>query len=140
LAEITIRDFHSFYGNAFAEEYPCPINERGALCRAIQIRPNLKWKVQLYFDLFRFSLARLSSLLPFFGQEWLTRISYQPTEICLPFSIRKKKRIETSRLLVVNRIGLPFWPDEQNKWTDKPWNIKVSKALFHSLTLFYSVR
>jgi len=85
------QDFHSLYGNAFAESTR-PINERGAYI-GIQIRPNLKWKVNSYFDLFRFPWLRYRAYAPSTGQEWLTRISYQPNRSLLAFfQIRNEKK------------------------------------------------
>lgn len=85
------RDFHSFYGNAFAENTR-PINERGSYL-GIQVRPNLKWKINSYFDVFRFPWLRYRAYSPSSGQEWLTRISYQPNRNLLAFfQIRNEKK------------------------------------------------
>ncbi len=85
------RNFHSFYGNAFAEGSRA-INERGAYL-GIQIKPNLKWKINSYFDVFRFPWLKYRVYSPSIGQEWLTRISYQPNRNLLAFfQIRNERK------------------------------------------------
>jgi len=85
------RNFHSFYGNAFAEGTR-PINERG-IYLGIQIKPTLKWKINSYFDFFRFPWLRYRIYAPSSGYEWLTRITYQPSRnLTVFFQIRKEQK------------------------------------------------
>jgi hypothetical protein len=132
------RDFHSFYGNAFAESTR-PINERGAYV-GIQIRPNLKWKVNSYFDLFRFPWLRYRAYSPSSGQEWLTRISYQPDRNLLAFfQIRNEKK--DRNIPDSGEPGLVYRLARMNKTNGLiSLEYQVSKALFiRSRVLFSSV-
>ena len=70
------RDFHSFYASGFAENTR-PINEHG-LYMGIQIKPEKHWKINAYYDFFKFPWMRYRVYAPSQGYEWLTRITYQP--------------------------------------------------------------
>lgn len=72
------RNFHSFYGNSFAENSRA-INERGIYV-GIEVRPIKKWKFNAYYDFFRFPWLKYRLYSPSFGHEWLGRLSYQPSK------------------------------------------------------------
>jgi hypothetical protein len=71
------RNFHSFYGNAFSENTR-PINERGTYL-GLEFRPNKVWKINAYYDLFKFPWLKYRVYAPSAGHEWLARITYRPT-------------------------------------------------------------
>ncbi len=71
------RNFHSFYASGFAENTR-PINEQG-LYMGIQIKPEKRWKINAYYDYFKFPWMRYRVYAPSDGYEWLTRITYQPS-------------------------------------------------------------
>lgn len=77
------RSFHSFYASGFAENTR-PINERGVYL-GIQIRPEKRWKINAYYDFFKFPWLRYRVYAPSKGYEWLARISYQPTKNLIAF-------------------------------------------------------
>ncbi len=70
------RNFHSFYGSAFAEGSRT-INEHG-FYTGIKIRPFAKWEVTAYYDRFRFPWLRYQVDAPSHGQEYLVRAYYRP--------------------------------------------------------------
>ncbi|MCS5489125.1 ComEA family DNA-binding protein [Algoriphagus limi] len=72
------KNFHSFYGNAFAESSR-PINERG-IYFGLEIRPIKKWKFNAYYDFFRFPWLKYRLYNPSFENEWLSRLSFQPSK------------------------------------------------------------
>lgn len=85
------REFHSFFGNAFAESTR-PINERG-IYLGIDLRPIKKWRLTGYFDFFRFPWLRYRVYSPSSGQEWLTRLSYRPNKkINAFFQLREERK------------------------------------------------
>ncbi|MBN7815783.1 ComEA family DNA-binding protein [Algoriphagus pacificus] len=85
------RNFHSFYSNAFSEGTN-PINEQG-LYMGIQITPTKTWKINAYYDAFKFPWLRYRVYAPSDGSEWLTRISYQPSKTLLAFlQVRTEKK------------------------------------------------
>lgn len=69
------RDFHTFYGSAFAENTR-NINETGYYW-GIKITPNRKWKIAGYFDKFSFPWLRYRVDRPSEGYEYLGRITHQ---------------------------------------------------------------
>ncbi|WP_296701264.1 helix-hairpin-helix domain-containing protein [Algoriphagus sp.] len=77
------KDFHSFYANAFSEGTR-PINEKGAYL-GIQIKPVNKWKLNAYYDFFKFPWLRYRVYAPSQGYEWLGRLSYFPNKKLLAF-------------------------------------------------------
>jgi hypothetical protein len=68
------KDFHSFFGSAFAESTR-NINEQG-LYWGIKISPNRKIKLNLYYDRFKFPWIRYRVDKPSEGFEWLARFTY----------------------------------------------------------------
>ncbi|WP_339753725.1 helix-hairpin-helix domain-containing protein [Algoriphagus aquimarinus] len=77
------KDFHSFYANSFSESTK-PANEQG-LYLGIQVKPIPKWKINAYYDYFRFPWFRYRVYAPSKGYEWLTRISFQPNRNLIAF-------------------------------------------------------
>lgn len=77
------RNFHSFYGNAFSENTR-PINERGTYL-GFEFRPNKAWRINAYYDLFKFPWLKYRVYAPSAGYEWLARISYRPTRTLTAF-------------------------------------------------------
>ncbi|QYH38917.1 helix-hairpin-helix domain-containing protein [Algoriphagus sp. NBT04N3] len=77
------RNFHSFYGNAFSENTR-PINERGTYL-GLEFRPNKVWKINAYYDLFKFPWLKYRVYAPSAGHEWLARITYRPTRTLTAF-------------------------------------------------------
>lgn len=85
------RNFHSFYASGFAENTR-PINEQGVYL-GIQIKPEKRWKINAYYDFFKFPWLRYRVYAPSSGHEWLARISYQPTRNLLAFiQIREEQK------------------------------------------------
>jgi hypothetical protein len=72
------RNFHSFYGQSFSEGTR-PINEYGTYW-GIKMKPNLRWTIAAYYDLFRFPWLRFLVDAPSWGNEWLMRVTYQPSK------------------------------------------------------------
>ncbi|OOG77236.1 helix-hairpin-helix domain-containing protein [Algoriphagus sp. A40] len=85
------RNFHSFYASGFAENTR-PINEQGVYL-GIQIRPEKRWKINAYYDFFKFPWLRYRVYAPSKGYEWLARISYQPSRNLIAFlQIREEQK------------------------------------------------
>jgi len=77
------RNFHSFYATAFSESTR-PINERGWYL-GLQIRPSPKLKINAYYDTFSFPWLKFRTYAPSQGNEWLSRLSYQPRKTLVTF-------------------------------------------------------
>ncbi len=85
------KNFHSFYANAFAESTR-PANEQGVYA-GIQIKPISKWKLNAYYDFFRFPWFRYRVYAPSKGYEWLARVTYQPSRnLTAFFQIREEQK------------------------------------------------
>ncbi|EAZ79976.1 ComEA family DNA-binding protein [Algoriphagus machipongonensis] len=85
------RNFHSFYANVFSEGTR-PMNERG-LYLGIEIKPKTKWKVNAYYDYFKFPWLRYRSYSPSSGYEWLSRITFQPSKTLKTFiQVRQEQK------------------------------------------------
>lgn len=85
------RDFHSFYANAFAESTR-PANEQG-IYLGIEIKPVPKWKINAYYDFFKFPWLRYRVYAPSVGYEWLGRITYRPSRALTAFfQIREEQK------------------------------------------------
>lgn len=77
-------DFTSFYSNALAEN-STPRNETG-IYWGWKYTFNRKINTSGYLDLFAFPWLRYRSYKPSYGNEWLLRITYQPTRKILCFA------------------------------------------------------
>lgn len=100
------RDFHSFYASGFAENTR-PINEQG-LYLGIQIKPDKRWKINAYYDYFKFPWLKYRVYAPSQGYEWLARISYQPTRSLTAFAqIRQEQK--DRNLSDTGESALPYY-------------------------------
>ncbi len=98
------RNFHSLYANGFSEGTRS-INERG-IYTGIQLKPFGKWKINGYYDFFRFPWLKYRLYSPSKGYEWLSRISYQPSRSLLAyFQIREEQKERN-----LPDAGEPFLP------------------------------
>ncbi|UZD24020.1 helix-hairpin-helix domain-containing protein [Algoriphagus halophytocola] len=85
------RDFHSFYANAFAEATR-PANEQGVYL-GVEIKPISKWKINAYYDFFKFPWLRYRVYAPSVGYEWLGRITFSPNRsLSAFFQIREEQK------------------------------------------------
>ncbi|MDF2158162.1 helix-hairpin-helix domain-containing protein [Algoriphagus sp. CAU 1675] len=85
------RDFHSFYGNSFSEGTR-PINEQGTYL-GLEIRPAKQWKVNGYFDFFRFPWLKYRLYAPSSGHEMLLRLAFSPRKDLRAFiQIREEQK------------------------------------------------
>lgn len=83
------RRYHSFYGNAFAQNSSVQ-NERGVYM-GMQLTPFPYWKVSAYLDVFRFPWLKYGVDAPSRGKEYMVRIDYSP-QPDYSFYIRYKYR------------------------------------------------
>jgi hypothetical protein len=77
------KDFHSFYANAFSEGTQ-PLNEKGVYL-GFQLKPVKNWKLNAYYDFFKFPWLRYRVYSPSQGYEWLGRLSFSPNKKLLTF-------------------------------------------------------
>ncbi len=106
------RNFHSFYASGFAENTR-PINEQG-LYLGIQIKPEKRWKINAYYDFFKFPWLRYRVYAPSSGHEWLTRISYQPSRNRIAF-IQIRQEQKDRNLSDSGEPALPYLVQPVNK-------------------------
>ena len=90
------RNFHSFYGNAFSENYR-NINEKG-IYWGLSITPNRRHKLNLYYDRFRFPWLKFRTEAPSVGNELLIRYSHFPSRsVSLYAQVRRQnKQVSTA--------------------------------------------
>ena len=99
------RNFHTFYGSAFAENTR-NINETGAYW-GLKITPNRKWKIAAYYDKFSFPWIRYRVDRPSDGYEYLLRITHQISrKISLYAQVRQEvKDRNVSSDFITTRMG-----------------------------------
>ncbi len=116
------RDFNSFFSNAFAESTR-PRNERGVYL-GLELNPIKKWKLNLYYDYFKFPWLRFRAYAPSEGYEWLARLTFRPRKTLSTFiqlrQEQKERNISDSgepqlgyRLAPLNRINGLWSLDQQ---------------------------
>lgn len=71
------RDFHTFYGAAFAEGSR-NINETG-MYWGFKYKPNRRWILTAYYDKFRFPWLRFRTDAPSDGHEFLAQLRHRPS-------------------------------------------------------------
>ncbi|WP_425640107.1 ComEA family DNA-binding protein [Algoriphagus yeomjeoni] len=129
-------NFHSFYANAFAENTR-PANENGVYL-GIQIKPIPKWKINAYYDYFRFPWMRYRVYAPSKGYEWLARISFQPNRnLTAFFQIREEQK--DRNLSDSGEPALPYQIKPVNKINGLlSLEYQVSKAFFFRSRILFS--
>jgi hypothetical protein len=130
------KDFHSFYANAFSESTR-PANEQGVYL-GIQIKPIPKWKINAYYDFFKFPWLRYRLYAPSKGYEWLTRISFQPNRnLTVFFQIREEQK--ERNLSDSEEPALPYQVRPLNKINGLlSFEHQVSKAFFFRSRILFS--
>ncbi len=89
------KNFHSFYGNSFAESSR-NINEKGVYW-GLSIAPNHRHKINLYYDWFRFPWLRYGTEAPSDGNEWLIRYTYKPAKSVLLYAQLRQQTKQVNR-------------------------------------------
>lgn len=85
------RDFHSFYATGFSENSRT-INENGTYW-GIQIKPNRRHKLNLYYDQFSFPWLKFRTEAPSDGYEYLMRYTYTPSrQISMYAQMRQQEK------------------------------------------------
>jgi hypothetical protein len=85
------KSYQSVFGNAFTEN-TMPVNERG-FYSGISIKPHLKWRIDLYADMFSFPWLKYRLDAPSSGFAYLIQLTWKPnkqTEIYSRFRYRLK--------------------------------------------------
>lgn len=85
------KSYQCIYGNAFTEN-TMPVNEYG-FYYGISIRPHLRWKIDLYADIFSFPWLKYRLNAPFYGLAYLVQVTWKPdklTEVYTRFRYRMK--------------------------------------------------
>ncbi|WP_192351150.1 helix-hairpin-helix domain-containing protein [Algoriphagus sp. Y33] len=130
------KDFHSFYANSFSESTR-PANEQGVYL-GIQIKPISKWRINAYYDFFRFPWFRYRLYAPSKGYEWLGRISYQPTRnLTAFFQVREEQK--DRNLSDSGEPALPYQIRPLNKINGMlSLEHQVSKSFFFRSRILFS--
>ncbi|MBL3657956.1 ComEA family DNA-binding protein [Fulvivirga sediminis] len=96
------RNFHSFYGSAFAEAAGKNINEKGWYW-GLKYSPFRKFQLSAYFDKFNFPWLKFGISSPSGGYEYLARANYKPNrKSILYFQYRRESK--------ANNYSLPEQP------------------------------
>ncbi|MEB2776236.1 helix-hairpin-helix domain-containing protein [Algoriphagus sp. D3-2-R+10] len=129
-------NFHSFYANSFSESTR-PANEQGVYI-GIQVKPISKWKINAYYDFFRFPWLRYRLYAPSKGYEWLARVSYQPNRnLTAFFQIREEQK--DRNLSDSGEPALPYQIRPLNKINGLlSLEYQVSKAFFFRSRILFS--
>lgn len=100
------KEYQSLYGNAFTEQR-LPSNENG-LFAGLRLRSGSSWRLDAYYDLFRFPWLRFRGDAPGFGSEGLLQLTYQPnrqTEIILRYRREAKPLNDTDEDAAINTVS-----------------------------------
>ncbi|HLP14442.1 MAG TPA: hypothetical protein VK177_21105 [Flavobacteriales bacterium] len=90
------RNFQNLYSNAFAES-STPVNENG-LYMGVEMKPNARWVINGYADLFQSSWLKFQVDAPSRGNECLAQVTWKPnkqTQIYVRYKNRNRE-INTS--------------------------------------------
>ncbi len=123
------KDFHSFYANAFSEGTR-PMNEKGVYL-GIQIKPVNKWKLNAYYDFFKFPWLRYRVYSPSQGFEWLGRLSYSPSKKLIAFFQIRTEEKERN----ISDTGEPSLPYQVLPIKKTNWMLSLENHLSENLFL-----
>ena len=90
------KTYFSYFANAFTES--SQVNDEHALYLGLKFYPAPNWIVNVYSDIFRFKWIKYTTTAPSAGTEFLTQISYNPTESS-HFYLRFFKEDKEQRLI-----------------------------------------
>lgn len=85
------RNYQSLYGNAFTEN-TMPSNEQGCYA-GLSLRPTSVWRIDTYFDVFRFPWLKYRVDAPSAGYQCLAQLTWKPSrtiEVYSRFRVRSK--------------------------------------------------
>jgi len=71
------KSYQSVFGNAFTEN-TMPVNENG-FYSGVSLKPNVKWKIDLYADLFTFPWLKYRLDAPSCGIGYLIQVTFKPS-------------------------------------------------------------
>ncbi|PZX61229.1 helix-hairpin-helix protein [Algoriphagus ratkowskyi] len=130
------KDFHSFYANSFSESTR-PVNEQ-AVYLGISIKPIPKWKINFYYDYFKFPWLRYRVYAPSKGYEWLGRLTFQPKRNLTAFlQIREEQK--DRNLSDSGEPALPYQIRPLNKINGLlSLEYQVSKTFFFRSRILFS--
>lgn len=120
--------FQSIFGNAFTEG-TFPTNEKGLFAGA-SIKPNAKWRLDGYMDLYRFPYLRFRIDAPSNGKDFLVQLTHKPNK---QLEIYTRYRQE-SRALNFNADG-EFNSAVVDAVPRKNWRVQVQYKVSPVVTL-----
>jgi hypothetical protein len=120
--------YQTIYGNAFIES-TLPANEKGLFAGA-SIKPNAKWRLDAYMDLYRFPYLRFRIDAPSNGKDFLVQLTHKPNK---QLEIYTRYRQE-SRPLNYNPEGA-FNEPIINPIPRKNWRVQVQSKVSPVVTL-----
>ncbi len=124
------RNFHTFYGNAFAEGTR-PINERGFYL-GLNFKPNRFYSWSFYYDRFKFPWLRYRVYAPSSGHEWMSRFSYTPSRNLLLF-VQVREESKARNISQYEGFQSPYLLDQGKRYNyifnldyaiNKHWSLK----------------
>lgn len=99
------KNFHSFYSNAFGENTR-NINESG-IYAGLKYKITSKWTLGCYYDTYKFPWLKYLVAAPSRGNEYLLRLSYQPSKIAAAYLQFKNENKEKNLADNNHRIDYP---------------------------------
>jgi hypothetical protein len=122
------RNFHSFFATGLSESTR-PTNETG-IYMGIEIRPNSFWKINAYYDYFKFPWLKFRIYAPSDGTEWLTRLTFRPSKNLSSF-IQIREEIKDRNITDSGESSLRYLVAPITKRTGLiSLEYRVSKSLF----------
>lgn len=122
------RDFHSFFATGLSESTR-PTNETGVYM-GIEIRPNSRWKINAYYDYFKFPWLKFRIYAPSDGTEWLAKLTFRPSKNLTSF-IQIREEIKERNITDSGESSLRYLVAPIIKRTGLiSLEYRVSKSLF----------
>lgn len=121
------KGYQSIFGNAFTES-TLPVNEKGFFAGA-SVKPNTKWRMDAYMDIYRFPFLRFRVDAPSNGYDYLVQVTHKPNK---QIEIYTRYRTE-SKPLNYNNGELPTPIIEPVP--RKNWRTQIQFKINQSITL-----
>jgi hypothetical protein len=122
------KEYQSIFGNAFTER-TLPANENGFFAGA-SVKPNTKWKVDAYMDIYKFPYLRFRVDAPSNGFDYLIQLTHRPNK---QVEIYTRYRME-SKALNYNDNNEAITASV-NQVPRKNWRTQIQVKLNESITL-----
>jgi len=117
--------YQSLYSNAFTEN--TNVNNENGFYAGISVRPSASWKIDAYFDLYKFPWLRYQADAPSSGKEYFVQLFYQPNKSWFVYT-RYKSESKQDNISIANAGLHPLAFIPKQDWRTE-FSVRLNKEV-----------